>query len=91
MVEIRKWNYGQYSSENYGAHSLAFETKQGDFYFSYDTLVAFRSNKTGKRYVRKNVWGTTTGKHLNWIDGGNKENRLDREDFEKALKEEGVM
>ena len=91
MKNITKWNYGHYSSDNYGAHSLAFETKEGTYYFSYDTLVAFRSNKSYKLYVRENVWGATTGKHLNWIDGGNKSERLSKEDFNLALKEEGVL
>ena len=91
MLNISKWNYGEYSSDNYGAHSLAFETAQGVFYFSYDTCVAFKSSKTHNFYVRENVWGSTTGKHLNWIDGGNKKNRLTKEDFEKVLKEEGVL
>lgn len=91
MVEIRKWNYGEYSSDNYGVHSLAFAMPQGDFYFSYNTLVAFKSNKSRKLYVRKNIWGNTTGKHLNWIDGGNKQDRLSQSEFEDALKKEGVM
>ena len=75
------FNYGRYSSDNYGAHTLAFETPNGVFYFSYDTMVAFRG-KTGL-HVIKNYWGTTTGKHLNWIDGGRKENREDKESFKK--------
>lgn len=92
MLDIRKWNYGDYSSSNYGAHSLAFETKEGIYYFSYNTLIAFKSAKTRNLYVRKNVWGPTTGKHLNWIDGGyNKEARLSLKDFEKALEKEGVL
>ena len=89
-MNTRFYNYGDYSSSNYGAHTLAFETKEGTFYFSYETLVAFRSNKTGNLYVRENVWGTTTGKHLNWIDGGDKKTRLSRKAFEDALALEGV-
>lgn len=89
-MNTRFYNYGGYSSSNYGAHTLAFETKEGTFYFSYETLVAFKSKKTGKKYVRENVWGNTTGKHLNWIDGGNKKARLSEEEFENALALEGV-
>ena len=39
-------NYGNYSSDNYGKHSLVFtDTNNNDFYFSYNTLIAFRSDK----------------------------------------------
>lgn len=60
------YNYGQYSSENYGAHTLRFTDAFGNrYWYSYDTLVAF--NIGGEFHIVKNVWGTTTGKHLNWI------------------------
>ena len=55
-------------------------------WFSYDTPIAFRSS--GERVVRENVWGPTTGKHLNVIDGGTKEakeRRVSSEDFNRAL------
>lgn len=82
----RFYNYGNYSSDNYGAHSMAFEDTNGNtFYFSYDTLVAFRCSKG--RFVHTNDWGTTTGKHLNWIDGGDKKSRLNDSDFHKKFKE----
>lgn len=78
-------SYGDYSSENYGLHCMMFEDPQGnEFYFSYNTLVAFVHKKNAyesERHVRKNEWGTTTGKHLNWIDGGDKKNREDYETF----------
>lgn len=35
-------------------------------YFSYETLIAIRHN--GKLHISQNEWGTTTGKHLNWIN-----------------------
>lgn len=80
-------SYGNYSSENYGAHTLVFTDQRGrDFYFSYKTLVAFRAE--GRLVVRSNSWGPTTGKHLNWIDGGDREAkaaRLSKDDFERAL------
>jgi hypothetical protein len=65
-------SYGNYSGGNYGVHALHFTDAEGrDWYFSYKTLVAVRAPGHGL-IVRENVWGPTTGKHLNWIDGGNK-------------------
>ena len=64
---VKKWNYGNYSSDNYGAHSMAFtDNFDNDYYFSYDTLIAFRGDEG--LIIRENIWGSTTGKHLNWIN-----------------------
>lgn len=82
-------SYGEYASGNYGAHAMRFRLPNGvSFYYSYNTLVAFGSPLTGK-VVRYNEWSTTTGKHLNWIDGGGvaKKVRLQPDKFEEALKE----
>lgn len=57
-------------------------------WFSYDTPIAFRSS--GERVVRENVWSTTTGKHLNAIDGGTKTAKAERvssDEFDRALDE----
>ena len=78
-------SYGEYSSSNYGAHALVLTTNQGCFWFSYQTLVAFHN--WGPRVVHKNVWGQTTGKHLNWIDGGNKIARVSSEEFKRLYTE----
>lgn len=75
-------NYGKYSSNNYGAHSLAFTANGKKFWFSYSTLVAFFSPKTG-HVVHENIWTVTTGKHLNWIDGGNREAKKERVNQER--------
>lgn len=86
-------SYGQYKSGNYGAHSLRVDIGSLSVYFSYETVVAFSDEKDGKGgqlVVRKNDWSTTTGKHLNWIDGGNKSARIDGEKFEQALHEKLV-
>lgn len=54
-----------------------------DFLFSYETCVGFHTNQTGK-VVSENVWGPTTGKHINsWQP--DKKLRLDRDDFERKL------
>lgn len=58
-------------------------------WFSYNTCVAFRTDRRGG-VVRKNDWSATTGKHLNIIDGGSKDakdKRVDGEAFEQALSE----
>jgi hypothetical protein len=55
-------------------------------YFSYKTVVAF-SDGYNKTVVSENNWGPTTGKHLNAIDNGRKDQRLKRADFEAALEE----
>lgn len=79
-------SYGKYESSNYGAHTLKVYVGGLTVYFSYHTPVAFRSAQHGL-VVSENMWGPTTGKHLNWIDGGEKSRRLPREQFEKMLAE----
>jgi hypothetical protein len=75
-------SYVNYSSDNYGAHALRFDTDDATFWFSYKTLVAFR--KTGnERVVHENDWGTTSGKHLNAIDDGDKKSRVDDVEFKR--------
>lgn len=79
------WNYGRYSSDNYGAHTLAVQVGDVTMYYSYKTLVAFQDWSNGHGLiVSQNIWGTTTGKHLNWIDEGNKGHRLPPEQFQAA-------
>ena len=81
---VKKWNYGNYSSNNYGSHTQGFtDSYNNDYYFSYNTLVAFRSNKTGL-VVIENYWSTTTGKHLNWIHP-NHSIRVDEQTFNDKL------
>lgn len=76
--------YGNYKSDNYGAHCLVFHTSNLSVWFSYCTPVAFQ--QLGKpKVVRQNDWGPTTGKHLNWIDGGDKASRVPGERFEALL------
>jgi hypothetical protein len=50
-----------------------------DLWFSYETVIAFTSGP-GRTVISENVWSTTTGKHLNWIDS-DKTRRLPHEDF----------
>lgn len=43
-------------------------------YFSYETLVGLTDND-GDTFVSENMWGKTTGKHLNYISS-DKINRM---------------
>lgn len=45
--------------------------------FSYETPIAFAAG--GEWKVRQNHWSATTGKHLNYLDNGEKKDRLDDE------------
>jgi len=74
-------SYGQYSSDNYGAHTLLVDVGPLRVWFSYKTPVAFHVDGQ-RRVVLRNYWAATTGKHLNWIDGGDKKSRVDQETFD---------
>jgi len=79
-------SYGNYSTENYGVHAMVFTDPHGnDFYYSYDTLIAFSTSRTGL-VCRKNEWGTTTGKHLNWIQP-DKKKRVTGKEFDRIYSE----
>jgi hypothetical protein len=58
-------------------------------YFSYSTLVGFNAPRIST-VVRVNKWSSTTGKHLNAIDGGDTGRRVQDEDF-LALYQEYVV
>ena len=81
---VGKASYGNYSSDNYGAHTQKVWVGNLTLWFSYDTVVAFRQDGHCMR-VSENCWGPTTGKHLNFLDGGNKADRFPRERFENEL------
>lgn len=79
-------SYGNYANDNYGNNTIKVNVETATFYFSYQTCVAFHTYQTGL-VVCENVWSTTTGKHLNWIDGGDKEGRLPYREFQAQLAE----
>ena len=64
------------------------EVEIGDItiWFSYRTAVGFMAPGWG-RVVRCNDWSNTTGKHLNYIDNGQKGSRVDGEAFGIMLEE----
>ena len=80
---VEWWNYGNYSNNNYGSHSLAFRYADGTItYFSYKTPIAIYDDNG--LCIRENIWGPTTGKHLNWINK-DKSIRVDSKTFEARL------
>jgi hypothetical protein len=80
---VKTWNYGNYKSENYGS-SRAVRIGDLTLYFSYKTIVAFRESGHSLKIV-KNMWSTTTGRHLNCLDR-DKERRLEYSEFQRELK-----
>lgn len=79
--------YGQYSSGNYGANTIYVNIGPLEVWYSYRTPVAFRV-QGHNRVVHENDWSTTTGKHLNWIDGGDKRSRVSASEFERLWNEQ---
>ena len=78
--------YMERTSKNYGMNALRFFDAEGNvFWFSYQTLVAFRA--LGDDTVcRKNEWGPTTGRHLNAIEP-DKARRVLQDEFERRYAE----
>lgn len=82
MAEIiRIWNYGNYSTDNYGS-SRAVQIGSLTLYFSYETIIAFEDG--GDFHIIKNYWSSTTGKHLNAISPDKKE-REEQKQFQVNL------
>jgi hypothetical protein len=77
----------QFPTFSTGANHATFSDDRATYWFSYRTLIAFR-RVGGDLRVRENVWGPTTGKHLNAVDGGNKRDRLTSDQFEQAYRED---
>jgi hypothetical protein len=75
-------SYSQNTTDNWNC--LKFYLPNITIWYSYHTPVAFKKIG-GDLVVRKNDWNVTTGKHLNWIDGGYKESRIDGAEFERLL------
>lgn len=78
-------SYGHYESDNYGVNSLCVDLGEIEIFYSYKTIVAYRDACDGL-VCSENVWTTTTGKHLTWIQP-DKKARVKNEVFEGMLKE----
>ncbi len=58
--------------------------------FSYRTPIGFNRWDGNGWITRENVWGPTTGKHINHLDGGGtdaKQSRVDSDTFDALLRE----
>jgi len=61
------------------------EKPQLRVYYSYTTPVALEID--GNLKVSQSQWSVTTAKHLTWIDGGNKQDRLNPKEFNELVKQ----
>lgn len=80
-------SYGRYANDNYGLNTMQVDLGSLRLYFSYDTIVAYLDDVDGL-VVSENAWTVTTGKHLNWIDGGGsaKKDRVPYDEFIQVLR-----
>lgn len=76
-------SYGHYESDNYGVNSLSVDLGEIEIFYSYKTIVAYRDIQDGL-VCSKNVWSTTTGKHLTWIQP-DKKARVENDQFKAML------
>jgi len=53
-----------------------------DIYYSYETIIAVKIKN--KLYIAKNIWGNTTGKHLNAISR-DKSIRIDVKELKEII------
>ena len=53
--------------------------------FSYQTPIGYTADDGFTWIVRVNDWGPTTGKHLNELDFGRKDERIPGDQFEARL------
>jgi len=81
-------NYGNYASDNYGAHTMRLRLGRFTLWYSYNTVIAFTGPGMpliGRSiWCCENCWGPTTGKHLNFIEP-DKTKRVPVDEFEKEL------
>ena len=68
-----------------GPHAVTVTVGEVEIAFSYSTPVGFYSPATGW-VISENLWGPTTGKHINALPGGSdKARRVARDDFDRLL------
>lgn len=66
-------------------NSVVLQTEKGSIklFFSYNTIISFRSNSDNATI--KNYWSSTTGKFLNELEA-DKNARIGEEEFKKRLR-----
>jgi hypothetical protein len=69
---------------NWNTDAKAVDIGPIRLYFSYKTCVALRLDGHVPQ-VCENVWSNTTGRHLNALDGGDKQSRLPYNEFQRQL------
>ena len=79
MIKLKNMN------ENSAKNFNMVEMGNKRFYFSYETCVAFYTTGT-ELVICENIWGTTTGKHLNWLNSDTSI-RVKRDEFITKLEE----
>ena len=82
-------NWSCYCRNTTAVNALVFDLPNLRVFFSYKTPVAFHVLGSPV-VVRENVYGRTTGRHLNAIDGGasgSAKSRVDGSTFERLLAE----
>ena len=84
MTLPRIGSYGKFSSGNYGMNCTWVEFGLITLYYSYKTIVGFSEYPSTKTISCENIWGNTTGKHLNWIEP-DKQQRLPCTEFKREL------
>ena len=77
MVSIESYSSGAPNS-----NCMRVQVGKLYLYFSYTTIVAFSMDS--KTVGCENNWGSTTGKHLNWIEP-DKKKRIGEDTFETLL------
>ena len=55
-------------NENSAMNFTCVEIGELKLYFSYETCVSILDTKD-RIVVSENIWSSTTGKHLSWLDG----------------------
>lgn len=88
MSSVSISNYGNTETKQH--NTIRVDMGPVTVWFSYTTPVAFQAGYGTEIVVRENEWGPTTGKHLAWIDGGDREAkkaRVSGEEFERRLSE----
>ena len=87
-TKIERFNFNQNTARNANGYVLMNGESSLRVHYSYNTIVACLGFIKG-RYVElisQNEWGSTTGKHLNWIDR-DKTKRIDHNEFMKQYRE----